>query len=186
MNRDVFAKGHGPELLNRFAQTIDLQTARINFAALGSLGVDLSDVSAQTQQFTKINPYPQHQNGLVAISYSREAVKIDQRSGTRERISVTLQPAIVCIDTNAVQAAWKQRIESDQFAPIRFGAGRLSAQDGLHRDQVERNRRGNGPIEMIVDVIEPKQHAHQTAFNFDHQYHACALSVNLTTWHSQS
>jgi hypothetical protein len=169
------------DFLIRLAETVNLQTARIDMTAVRRLGVELSSAEAAQPSFIKVNTYPQNQNGIVATSYTRETVQIDQKSGFSERLSVTLQPMLLCIDTAAIYAAWKPYIQAGQFAPISFGAGRLSATDGLHRDQAERDRRGNGPIEMIVNVLEPRALAHQTWFVFNHQYHRCARSVTLTT-----
>lgn len=165
----------------RLAETLNQQTARIDMTMVRRLGSEVSEAEAAQPSFTKINTYPQNRNGIVAISYAREAVQIDQRAGISERLSITLQPMLVCIDMAAVHAAWKPRVEVRQFAPIRFAAGRLSAADGLHRDLAEQQRRGNGPIEMMVQVYEPKSLTHQTSFSFDHQYHKCARSVTLTT-----
>ncbi len=96
----------------------------------------------------------------------------------------TLQPMLMCIDTAALHTAWRPRIDSGQFAAISFGAGKASS--SLRRDQEEQNRRGNGPIAMIVKVNRPTSDLHRAQFNFEHQYYLCARSVSLETWRAES
>jgi hypothetical protein len=169
------------DFLTRLAETVNPQTARIELPALSGLGFHLTEAETEAASFTKVNTYPKSQNGIVAFSYGREAAQVGRQPGIQERLFITLQPMLLCIDVASVQAAWQSRRQAGHFAEIGFGAGQLSAADGLHKDKAEQNRRGNGPIEMIIEVTSPKPLTHQTAFRFDHQYHRCARSVTLTT-----
>ena len=169
------------DFLNRLAETVNSQTARVELSVLGRLGIDLTEAEVKATSFTKVSAIPKNRSGIVAVSYSREAAQVNQRPGIQERLFITLQPMLLCIDMASVQVAWQPRRQAGHFAEIQFGAGQLRAADGLHKDKAEQDRRGNGPIETIVDVLSPKNLIHQTAFKFDHQYHQCARSVTLTT-----
>jgi hypothetical protein len=168
-----------PDFLGRLARSVNLQTTSVEKSALSFLGVELSEADTRAARFIKVNTYPQNQNGVVAISYSSEKGELDQRQGTRELLSITLQPALLCIDIAAVYSTWQPHMSSGEFSLMSFAAGRVST--SLMRNQEEQNRRGNGPMAMIVKVNAPND-LHRAQFSFDHQYYVCARSVTLETW----
>lgn len=183
-HKETVEKITAVDFLERIAQIVNLQTARVDMSALSTLGVDMSEADMRETSFTKVNGYPQNQNGIIALSYSREKGQLDERKGTRERVSVTFQPKLMCIDTTAVYTAWRPRIDSNQFSSIGFGAGRLSP--SLQRDEAERDHRGNGPFEIIVKTNLRKSLLHRVQFSFDHQYYVCARSVTVEAWRAES
>jgi hypothetical protein len=179
LSKGTVEKLSAPDFLGRLAQSVNLQTASVEKSALSSLGAELSEADIRAARFIKVNTYPQNQNGVVAISYSREKGELNQRQGTRELLSITLQPALLCIDTSAVHNTWQPRMSSGEFSLISFAAGKVST--SLLRNQEEQNRRGNGPMAMIVKINAPND-LHRAQFSFDHQYYVCARSVTLETW----
>lgn len=96
-----------------------------------------------------------------------------------ETAIIIFNPTILCITDRGVREAWSQQFIENQFSPLSYGAGNISPTSSIHRDVEEKNRRGNGPIEMTVNVIEPKNILHESSFKFEFNYWTCPIGVIL-------
>lgn len=162
--------------------------ARTDFAQLikDKTGAD-GFVSAQYFIPTSLN------SGIVSISYSKQyapkaavqytesnkRIPPDFDTKYSERVGIILNPLLLCVKAQDVQAAWESQFKDQSFAPLGYGAGSLWPNDGIHKNLDEQKRRGNGPIEVVVNVKAPLNSAHKSSFRFSHDYWACARSVVL-------
>ncbi len=164
------------QFLNKLTALPSAKTGQIDRIVLDSFGLDLSTVAPDINSFTKVAPNPQNL-GITAISYQRSEAAIEKTTVMIEEVMFTLHPMLLCVDTQTLYNAWRERVKAGTLSEIRFGAGKLWPNDGLHKNQDEKTRRGNGPIEMIVDVLDSNNALYKTSYIFDHEYHRCARSV---------
>jgi hypothetical protein len=132
-------------------------------------------------------------SGLVSVSYSKQYApkatvqyvesnkKIPPDFDTKhlERVSIILNPLLLCIKAQDIQKAWELQSKDGSFAKLAYGAGSLWPSDGIHKNLEEQKRRGNGPIEVVVNIKTPLDSAHKSVFRFTHEYWACARSFVL-------
>lgn len=180
------------KLANLDSPTIDIRVlstlAQTDFERLikNKTGTDGS-VSTQYLIPTSSN------SGIVSISYNKQYAtkgavqyvesnkKIPSDFDTKylERVGIALNPLLLCVKAQDIQKAWETQFKNQLFAPLGYGAGSLWPSAGIHKDIEEQKRRGNGPIETVVNIKTPLDSAHKSVFRFTHDYWACARSVVL-------
>lgn len=184
--------------LTAIAKLANLDSPSIDVKALAALAqTDLEQIikggawKSNSVTFKYILPTTLN-SGITAIYYSRKPTSNIRGGSTMypskmpksnanyvERVAITFNPTILCVIDKGVREAWSQQFKEAQFAPLFYGPGDIHPGHGIHQDREEQKRRGGGPIEMVVNVLEPKGILHESNFKFDFLYWICPAGVVL-------
>jgi hypothetical protein len=184
--------------LMAIAKLANLDSPTINIKALSVLAQTdfeqlIKNEALKSESITVKYIVPINLNsGITSIKYSKKLVPILKNSSVTpsanipkniakhiETAIIIFNPTILCITDRGVREAWSQQFIENQFSPLSYGAGNISPTSSIHRDVEEKKRRGDGPIEMTVNVIEPKNILHESSFKFEFNYWTCPIGVIL-------
>jgi hypothetical protein len=184
--------------LMAIAKLANLDSPTINIKALSVLAQTdfeqlIKNEALKSESITVKYIVPINLNsGITSIKYSKKLVPILKNNSVTpsanipknitkyiETAIIIFNPTILCITDRGVREAWSQQFIENQFSPLSYGAGNISPTSSIHRDVEEKKRRGNGPIEMTVNVIEPKNILHESSFKFEFNYWTCPIGVIL-------